>query len=161
MSKKILLFIFCMILLPPISDFAESELLGEISKEEILEHFPDWQEVVASYFPKPEVIEKLQSIDSFIRIEVFLGTWCPDSKEHVSSYFKILGMADNPNIITNYMGIPRKKESRQPYILEKNIEKVPTFIVYIDDQEIGRIIEHPSKSIEEDLINIVSNSVTQ
>ena len=73
-----------MILLLPTLDFAESELLGEINKEEILKHFPDWQAIVASYFPKPEIIEKIQSIDFLVRIEVFLGTWCPDSKEHIS-----------------------------------------------------------------------------
>ena len=40
--------------------------------------------------------------------------------------------------------------------MNKNIEKAPTFIVYINGQERGRIIETPQKSVEEDLIDIIN-----
>lgn len=155
MNKNLLPFLclfFCLIT----SISGNLELVGKLSKEEILKHFPDWQEEASSYFPKLEMIEKLNSIDYNIKIECFLGTWCSDSKEHVSSYFKIMEMADNLLISSTYIGIPRDKESRKPFIQGKNIEKVPTFIVYINGQERGRIIETPQKSVEEDLIDIIN-----
>ncbi len=154
--KKIILTFLCFILLPFISVYGKLELLGPLSKEEILENFPDWQVEVASYVPDQEVIEKLQSIPSEIKIEIFLGTWCPDTKRNVSAYFKIMDMVDNLLIMTSYIGIPRENDSRKPFIEGKNIIKVPTFIIFIDNQEKGRIIENPTKSVEEDLLNIIN-----
>jgi hypothetical protein len=154
--KKIIVPFLCFILLFSISVYGTLELLGPLSKEEILENFPDWQVEVASYVPNQEVIEKLQAIPSEIKIEIFLGTWCSDTKRNVSAYFKIMDMVDNPLIITTYIGIPEEDDSRKPFIEGKNIVKVPTFIVYIDNQEKGRIIEDPVKSVEEDLLDIIN-----
>jgi hypothetical protein len=100
--KKIIGSFLCFILLLSISAYGTLELLGPLSKEEILENFPDWQVEVASYVPNMEVIEKLQAIPSEIKIEIFLGTWCSDTKRNVSAYFKIMDMVDNPLIMTTY-----------------------------------------------------------
>jgi hypothetical protein len=154
--KKITPLFLAPILFLSISVYGTLELLGPLSKEEILENFPDWQEKVASYIPNQEVIGKLQSIQEEIDIEIFLGTWCPDSKLNVSAYFKIMDMVDNPLIMTTYIGIPRDKDSREPYIKGKNIIKIPTFIISINNQEKGRIIENPTKSVEEDLLDIIN-----
>lgn len=154
--KKIILPFLCIIFFLSISVYGTLELLGPLSKEEILENFPDWQMEVASYVPDQEVIEKLQSIPSEIKIEIFLGTWCSDTKRNVSAYFKIMDMVDNPLIMTSYIGLPREDDSRKPFIEGKNIIKVPTFIILINDEEKGRIIENPTKSVEEDLLDIIN-----
>ena len=154
--KKIILLFLCIIFFLSISVYGTLELLGPLSKEEVLENFPDWQVEVASYVPNLEVVEKLQSIPSEIKIEIFLGTWCPDTKRNVSAYFKIMDMVDNSLFMTTYIGVPRDNDSRKPFIEGKNIIKVPTFIVFIDNQEKGRIIENPVKSLEEDLLDIIN-----
>jgi hypothetical protein len=135
--------------------WGETELLGDITKEEILQSFPDWGEVMASYSPDSEALEILQAISYPVEIEVVLGTWCPDSKKHVSEFFKILDVLANPNFFSTYIGIPRNIEARALYIQGKNIQKIPTFIIRVDNQEIGRIIEIPQKSIEHDLLDIL------
>jgi hypothetical protein len=33
--------------------------------------------------------------------------------------------------------------------------KLPTFLVYVDGREIGRIVETPERSVEEDLVRIL------
>jgi len=159
MEKKILVLVFVINFIALLPLFGNTELIGQLTKEQILESFPDWQEQMSFYLPKAEFIEKLHSINWPIKIDVFLGTWCPDSKEYVSNYFKIIEMADNPNIITNYIGIPRDKGSRQPFMEGKNIERIPTFIVHINNEEKGRIIEHPKTSVEEDLADIILKAV--
>lgn len=138
---------------------SEKELTGPLSKEDILENVPEWQELVASYTPKPEIIEKLKSLNKEIQVEIFMGCWCPDCRQHVSAYFKIMEMADNPFISTSYIGIPREREARKEFIQGKNIVRIPTFIVYFQNQEIGRIIETPAKSVEEDLIDIIEKKL--
>lgn len=160
MNKMLLFFVIFAFFISTLLIYAKTDLVGPISKEDILENFPAWKEKAASYFPQQEIIEKLKSINYTIKIEIFLGTWCPDSKEHVSAYFKIMELTDNPLITTSYIGISKEKEARQPYIQGKNIIKVPTFIVYIDHEEKGRIIEHPSQSLEEDLLDIIEGKTS-
>jgi alkyl hydroperoxide reductase subunit AhpF len=133
----------------------QSELLGSLTKEKILKNLPEWNAEIASYFPKPDIIEKLRNIAEPVDITIYMGTWCPDCRQNVSAYFKIMEMTENPNIHTEYFGIPRDRALRQEYIHKKNIEKVPTFIVTIKGVERGRIIENPEKSIEEDLLDIM------
>lgn len=148
----LLIFLFIMLTIS-----GKNDLVGSLTQEDILESFPDWIEIMASYTPQAEAIEKLKAIDYVAKVEVVLGTWCPDSKEHVSAFFKITELADNPLIFSSYIGIPKEKEGRDPYIQGKNIQRVPTFIVSVNDEEVGRIIEHPEKSVEEDLVEIIES----
>jgi thiol-disulfide isomerase/thioredoxin len=137
---------------------SEKDLTGPLCKKEILKNNPEWQELVASYNPKSEIIKKIKTINREIHIEIFMGCWCPDCRQHVSAYFKIMEMADNPFISTSYIGIPREKEARKEFIQGKNIVRIPTFIIYFQNQEVGRIIETPTKSVEEDLIDIIERN---
>lgn len=154
MEKKYLLF------LPVILSLAlyggeKSQLTGELTREEILQHSPDWEEVMASYMPDTDSLDILRSIETPVQIEVYLGTWCSDSKDHVSAFIKILDIADNPQLIPSYIGVPKEKDARGELIQRKDIVRIPTFIVVVDSQEKGRIIEHPTKSMEQDLVEII------
>jgi hypothetical protein len=153
--KKIILISLGILFILSVSLRGQTETVGELNREDILQNCPDWQEVVASYFPKAEVVDKLKALNREIQIEIYLGTWCPDSRAHVSAYFKILDLIDNPLIRTTYIGLPRDKQARLPYISGKNVQKLPTFIVSIDGKEKGRLIETPAKSVEEDLLEII------
>lgn len=133
----------------------KSQLTGELTRDEILQHSPDWEEVVASYIPDIDSLDILRSIDTPVQIEVYLGTWCSDSKDHVSAFFKILDMADNPQLIPLYIGLPKEKDAREELVQGKNITRIPTFIVIVDGHEKGRIIEHPTTSMEQDLVEII------
>jgi len=154
MDKK-LPFLFFLVLFLFLFSYADVELVGNLTRERILEKCPGWKDEITSYSPDQEVIEKLQSIDHEVIIEVYLGTWCPDSVRNVSAYFKIMDMVDNSHLTTKYVGLPRDKDARKPYIKGKNIVKIPTFIVFINNQEKGRIIENPTQSVEEDLFEII------
>ena len=135
--------------------YGQAELTGPVTKEAILQKCTDWQPIAAAYNPKPEFIERLRSLTREVRIEIFLGAWCSDSKAHVSEYFKILEMADTPLIQTSFMAVPEDKTKRAAFYQGKDIQKIPTFIIFIDGLEKGRIIEVPTKSVEEDLVEII------
>jgi len=153
--NKIFLLLATLFFFSFVCQGGEKELIGPLSKEDILENIPEWQELVASYVPNPEIIKKIASIKKEIQVEIFIGTWCPDCKQHVSAYFKIMEMADNPLISTSFIGIPREREARKEFVQGKNIVRIPTFIINFQNDEIGRIIETPLKSVEEDLIDII------
>jgi thiol-disulfide isomerase/thioredoxin len=135
------------------------ELLGEITRDDILRNLPEWRAIVESYSPNLEIISALQAVSEEIQVEIFLGTWCPDSKQHVSAYFKVMDLVQNPLIRTTYIGIPQNKDSRAKYFQGKDIQRIPTFIVTIRDQEAGRIIETPQTSVEEDLWKMIQAKI--
>jgi tetratricopeptide (TPR) repeat protein len=93
-------------------------------------------------------------------IEIFLGTWCGDSKREVPRMMKILEYAGFDtahlklvfidHVLEAYKQSPEHEEKR------KNIHHVPTFIVYDEKKEIGRIVESPVASLEKDLLAIVN-----
>ena len=137
------------------STIRNPELVGNFTKEEIYNKLPLWEELSALYTPNPDSIDRLKTIDFPLKIDIYLGTWCRDSEAHVSEYFRIIEMVDNPFISTDLTGIPSNNAARGPFIQGKDIQRVPTFIVYIDGKEIGRIIESPKKSLEDDLVEII------
>ncbi len=132
------------------------ELLGPLTQAQILDRCSDWRAVIAAYNPHAEFIDKLRSVSTEVKVEIFLGTWCPDSKAHVSEYFKVLELADNPLIQTILIGVPRERSKRAAYYQGKDIERLPTFVIYVDSREKGRIVEVPAKSVEEDLVEVLS-----
>jgi tetratricopeptide (TPR) repeat protein len=96
-----------------------------------------------------------------ISIEIFLGTWCGDSKREVPRFLKVLDQLSFPekNIRVIALGgldslfkqSPGKEETG------KGIFRVPVFIVYKNGVEINRINEYPVFSLEKDLSAILNN----
>jgi thiol-disulfide isomerase/thioredoxin len=153
-GKKNQFFLFGLVLLV-IPTSAQVELVGPLTPEAILQKIPEWKRFADGYSPQLDIISRLQTVPEEVRVEIFLGTWCPDCRQLVSAYFKIIDMVRNQMIRTTYTGVPRDRAARGPYIEGKNIERIPTFIVFFRGQEVGRIIETPRKSVEEDLWEIL------
>jgi len=92
-----------------------------------------------------------------INIKLVLGTWCSDSRREVPKVLKILDFVDFPDDSLTLVNIDRRKKALTNEVEGLNIELVPTIIVYENDKEIGRIIETPEGTLEEDLVKIVTD----
>jgi thiol-disulfide isomerase/thioredoxin len=134
---------------------AQLELVGPLTREQILAGLPEWKAMLEAYAPDLDTIGRLRAVSEQVEIEIFLGTWCPDCRRHVSAFLKVIDMVENPMIRATYTGIPRAPEDRPKYIAGKDIERVPTFIIRFRGQEIGRIIETPQRSVEADLWEVL------
>ena len=134
---------------------AGQDLVGPTGREAILERVPAWQDLIAAYQPKPEALDKLRGLSREVRVEVYFGSWCSDSMAHVSAFFKVLDLADTPLLQPVYFGVPEAKDKRAPYVEGKDIRKLPTFIIFVDGREVGRIVETPKRTVEEDLVRIL------
>ncbi|PKP22044.1 MAG: hypothetical protein CVU05_05570 [Bacteroidetes bacterium HGW-Bacteroidetes-21] len=111
----------------------------------------------SSYTPDNAVVEKLKPFtESNMTITIVLGTWCSDSQEQFPRFIKIIhamGLdVENLNIIC----VDRQKKAEGINLESLKIEKVPTFIISRDEDEIGRIIETPETTLEKDLLNILN-----
>jgi len=92
--------------------------------------------------------------------ELFMGTWCGDSKREIPRMLKILHYAGvTPAQLTLVMLDTHDSVYKQSPAHEekgKDIHRVPELLVYdAHHREINRIIESPAVSLEKDLLHIV------
>lgn len=126
-----------------------------ISSKDYLGHEQEKQD---DYQADAEAISYLKeafAADKSLRVLVVFGTWCGDSKVNVPDFFKVAELAQITNV--SYLAVNRKKKADGVDMSIMNIDLVPTFIVYRGENEIGRIIENPDYSLEDDMVSILKN----
>jgi thiol-disulfide isomerase/thioredoxin len=136
-------------------------LYGKITLEAFdMDICRDWYaKEYKTFTAKKGLINKLEK-QSFeeIRIDLILGSWCHDSHREVPRFIKILEQINFPFDQLHMNALDTKKESPDFDAIANKVSLVPTFIVYRNSQEIGRIIETPKKSLEKDLLKILSKN---
>tara|TARA_Y100001935_G_scaffold169476_1_gene139824 strand:- start:738 stop:1307 length:570 start_codon:yes stop_codon:yes gene_type:complete len=133
-------------------------LLGKVSIDELKqEPFKGWyHKEFDSYELDNELLGAIAEPNQY-NYELFLGTWCGDSRREVPRLEKIfieLGIDFSQIIIIT---VDREKVSPNNEQEGKDIRYVPTLIVKNNNVEIGRIVESPSSesaSLESDLLEI-------
>jgi len=144
----------------PVTDPYNGEeiLFGKVNPEAFLqEPYSEWYlKEYNSYEPDPAVMEVLdRDILSTWFVTIVLGTWCSDSQREFPRFMKIweeLGLnADQLTIIT----VNSKKEAPFDETSGLDIEKVPTFIFYQCNMELGRVVESPEETIEKELFRVL------
>jgi len=90
-----------------------------------------------------------------IKITIVMGTWCSDSRREVPRLFKILDYLKYPSDSVTIITVGRDRKGRGNETDSLNIEKVPTIIFYRSDKELGRIVESPVVTLEQDMIKII------
>lgn len=92
--------------------------------------------------------------------ELFLGTWCGDSKREVPRLYKIfdyIGMqAEQVKLVmvSNHDSAYKKSPTHEEQ--GKNILRVPTLLVLENGNEVNRFVEYPVESLEKDLLFMLS-----
>ncbi len=111
------------------------------------------------YQVKMDKLEGLKSKLKGISVTIFMATWCGDSRREVPRFLKIMNhlQFDNNqiNIVNLFLDAPKYKQSIDQEEKGLNIHRVPTFIFYKADKEIGRIVEGPMNSLEVDIAQIL------
>ena len=132
-------------------------LVGQIDRTELFEVKPDWMEEYINYVPAPGLIDSIRSASADKDVEIFLGTWCSDSRREVSRFFKILDQCgENTFKQITLWAVDQDKRLPDNRIVEsRNVWFVATIIFYHNGEELGRIVEFPAKSLEADIIKIL------
>jgi len=108
------------------------------------------------YHPDTVVVAKIMEVNTDYSITIVMGTWCSDSRKEVPRFYKLLDELNFSEEKATLINVNRKKDGIDTDVTNLNIELVPTFIVYSNGKEIGRIIETPKKSLEKDFLEIIS-----
>lgn len=90
-----------------------------------------------------------------LKIRVFMGSWCGDSKREVPRFFKIAQQLGLGSEQIEMIALRRNRKSPTKEQVGQNIHHVPTFVIYNGNTELGRIIENPVNSLEKDLVQII------
>jgi hypothetical protein len=146
-------------------------LIGPLSREAWTEFAPEIAQEAASYQPSPDVVEAFAGFDRDPRIVCVLGTWCSDSRREVPRFWKVMEVCGLPAASLQMLAVGRaddpaaaaweESEGVAPgYRALHGVKLVPTFIVFEDGLELGRIVETPAVSLEADLAAILGVRAT-
>ncbi|HWW61503.1 MAG TPA: peptidylprolyl isomerase, partial [Thermoanaerobaculia bacterium] len=128
--------------------------IGPITASRLLAVVPEYADRKAGYQPDATVVEMLKdNLRDGDRVEIYMGTWCPDSQREVPHFLRI---NDDLHLPVTFVAVDRSKTKPVTLLSGKHVEKVATFIVYRGDEELGRIVEKPSSLLEDDLLAIVA-----
>jgi thiol-disulfide isomerase/thioredoxin len=129
-------------------------------KPDQLSHYPysTWYlKGIDDYQIKTEAINKLLEINKDdLSIKIVMGTWCPDSRREVPRFMRVIDAWHFPAEKLIFIGVDDAKQSPVGEYAGLNIQRVPTFILYKNNIEAGRIIENPKASLEQDMVDILA-----
>ena len=120
---------------------------------------PELHQFVANYDTvkvDQDLAGMIRNVNTGVDFLVFLGTWCSDSRREVPHFLKI---ADECGIDTSRIrlyGLDRSKKSVEGISEKYHIERVPTFIFLKNGDEVGRITEKPTGTLEADVLSILA-----
>ena len=129
-------------------------LTGWLTKDNLLQEIPQYKAEMDLYQPDSTVIANLNTLEKLFTLNIFLGTYCSDCKREVPRFLKMIEQLNSANFSYRLFGLNRAAADTSGMREKFNIEYVPTFIVYHNEEEIGRIIERPMVSLENDLLEI-------
>ncbi|BDM63038.1 thioredoxin [Shewanella sp. NFH-SH190041] len=129
-------------------------LTGKITPQTLLE-LPEFADHADNYHPDQKTVAALKQINTPTDIVVIIGTWCPDCHRETPRFIRLMDAVDNPNITVTYIGVDRSKQDPDNLSGQYEFTRIPTFIVMQQGHEIGRIIERPKNSLEQDLLAIL------
>ena len=114
-----------------------------------------------NYHPDEVTLTRLKAMpQKDLTVEIWMGTWCGDSRREVPRFYKILDAAGvHPAQVSLYgLGGSDSLYKQSPGHEEagKGIFRVPVFIIYRRGKEIGRINEFHVLTLEKDLLSIMA-----
>lgn len=99
------------------------------------------------------VLSKHKDHFSFI---VFGGTWCHDTQNLLSKFYRMIDKSGFPADKVSLVGVDRDKTAPHDLHLKWKITNVPTFLVLKDGKEVGRVVEYgKTGNIEKELSDII------
>lgn len=109
----------------------------------------------SSYTVEGNNIEILKAKLPGTHMLIYAGTWCGDSKHQVPRMMKILNESEFDLNSLDFRLVNRSKHDKAGHSVQDSIKFIPTFILYRDKKEIGRIVESPKATLEQDLVKIL------
>lgn len=146
--------------------FKDPMLVGVLENEDLRqEPFDEWFDSgYGDYEVGPATLAKLTeaAADDELSVEIFFGTWCQDSQREVPRVLRVLDEAQFPGSRVTLYGLSDHpgvfKTTPDGHEQELLVHRTATIVVLRDGVELGRLVEKPSATLEEDLLAILNGS---
>ena len=141
------------------NESGETHLAGPVSIADLRsEPFRSWFDESYAQMSVPEELPKWRKQLKNVQVDIYMGTWCGDSKRWVPRLIKLweaLGLHPKDlTICALYGGEDRYKQGPNGEERGKKIHRVPTFIFKKAGAECARIVESPVTDLQRDLAQI-------
>ncbi len=119
-------------------------------------HAKWFNESYDNYELDKKTIKKLKHHLDGIRIKVFMSVWCHDSHREIPRLSKILEAIDFNSQHLEIIALNTAKKTPNNLQEGFDIRRTPTLIFYKNGKEINRFVEQPRRSLEKDLLRIIT-----
>jgi thiol-disulfide isomerase/thioredoxin len=137
-------------------------LLGKSTRERLAQPpFNDWfTNNYAAYTIDSNTANQIKPLLKNKQFLLFMGTWCGDSRREVPRIYKILDYCQvrpsQVQLVTLSNSDTAYKQSPGHEERGLNILRVPTLLIFENQQEVGRVVESPVSTLEKDILAIVT-----
>jgi thiol-disulfide isomerase/thioredoxin len=141
---------------PATSAPAPAPLTGHVTRV-ALEDYETWKTLRAQdYTPDAAAVQTIADRGKDVRVLAIVATWCPDSKREVPRFFKIYDQARLGMGKVTLVAVDRSKKDAEGLTAKHDISRVPTFVFFRGDKEIGRVVERAVTTLEQDIAAILA-----
>jgi hypothetical protein len=135
---------------------APAPLTGHVTRAG-LEDYETWKTLRAQdYTPDASAVRTIAERGKDVRVLAIVATWCPDSKREVPRFFKIYDQARLGMGQVTLVGVDRSKKDAEGLTAKHEVLRVPTFVFFRGDKEIGRVTERAVTTLENDIAVIMA-----
>jgi len=114
-----------------------------------------YQKEYDAFKSQKTLLIQMYSLLDGITVTIVMGTWCSDSKEQVPRFMRLFDDLEHSFASPKFICVDRNKKAGDVSLEGLNIIYVPTFIVYYRGRELGRIVETPKTTMDQDFLDIL------
>jgi thioredoxin 1 len=140
---------------------ADEVLIGQITAEQLTSNFKAFDNTNRKKTLSEETLARLTEIKDTYSIKAFLGTWCHDSEREIPTLIDIIKTAENPNLQLSLIALNMDKEDPKGLAKQYQVKYTPTIVIEANGIEIGRIVERPENSLEDNILAIINSSIEE
>src|SRR5687768_16056770 len=139
-------------------------LLGKSTRERLQQApYDSWfNSTYNDYLIDSATANQLKSMLKGKRFQIFMCTWCGDSRREVPRSYKLLDYCGIPASQIELINVDYHDSAykQSPTHEERGLQihRVPDLLVYEKNKELGRVVESPVTSWEKDLLAILVGS---
>ena len=135
-----------------------SMAVGIINAEQLLNNYVSFSVPFQQYQLTAEQSKLVQNWPNTVTIDTYFGTWCHDSQREVPKLLKALQV--NEQIKHRLIALDGHKTDPLGLAQHEHIQFTPTFVVFINNKELGRVVERPKVNLIADIDRIIKNNTS-
>ncbi len=131
-------------------------LLGAQDLEGMRAYSADYRRGAAAYEVSGPVVDSLKSESRSVEVKVFFGTWCPHCQQVLPRVLRVAEELVGSQVELSFYGLPQGAGFTNDALVQRfDIDAVPTGVVLVDGEEVGRISGSGWKIPEQTIQNLL------